>query len=455
MKRSRLFLCIAFLLLAVTGKESVYAVHADDSVATACRVFVVTIDSEIHAKSARTLEKALKEAESLGTDVFLMRLNTFGGALDAAEKMRTALLEAPFVTVSFIDHQAASAGALISIACDSIIMAPGSTIGSATVVGPTGDPMPEKYQSYMRSLMRSTAEETGRDPVMAEQMVEGEKVLNMTTREAIANGFAQGQASSTDEALVVMGHEHCEITEYKETALDKVIGFLLLPLVQALLLMGMIGGVYLELKTPGIGLPLAVALLCAVGYFAPLFLEGLARYWEVALIVVGVVLLAVEIFVTPGFGVLGISGLVAVAAGLVLVMVDNWIFEFKGPFPWYGLLSPVAVVSASGLISITGILVSIHYLFPTRLFNRIALRTDLTTETGFVGVPQWKDIKPGMHGVAFTDLRPAGKVTIDGRWIEARAAVGYISKGRPVTVVRVEGGVLFVEESDSISSSRR
>ncbi len=245
---------------------------------SACRVFMVVIDSEIHAKSARMLEKALKEAEARRADVFLMRLNTFGGALDAAEKMRTALMEAPFVTVSFIDHQAASAGALLSIACDHIVMAPGSTIGSATVVGPTGEPMPEKYQSYMRSLMRATAEETGRDPELAPQMVEGEKVLNLTTKEAVAIEFAQGQAADVEEALAVLGYEYCELDEYKETTLDKIIGFFLLPLVQALLFMGMIGGVSIELKTPGVGLPLGVAILCAIGYFSPLFLEGIARY---------------------------------------------------------------------------------------------------------------------------------------------------------------------------------
>ena len=94
------------------------------------------------------------------------------------------------------------------------------------------------------------------------------------------------------------------------------------------------------------------------------------------------------------------------------------------------------MVSAAGLISVTGILVSVHYLFPTRLFNRIALRTDLTAETGFVGVPEWKGILPVTRCTAFTDLRPAGKVLIDGRWIEARAAVGYITKNTPVTVVR-------------------
>ncbi len=151
MKRFFLLL-LSFLPILASGADT-------------CRVYVLTIDSEIHAKSARTLEKALEEAEEMRAGVFLMRLNTFGGALDAADRMRTALLEAPFTTVSFIDHQAASAGALISLACDVIYMSPGSTVGSATVVNQSGEPMPEKYQSYMRSLMRATAEETGRDPV--------------------------------------------------------------------------------------------------------------------------------------------------------------------------------------------------------------------------------------------------------------------------------------------------
>jgi len=431
---------------AVIPEAEVPPAAAPEAVSGTCCVFVVTIDSEIHAKSARMLEKALKEAETRKADVFLMRLNTFGGALDAAEKMRTALLEASFTTVAFIDHQAASAGALISLACDSIVMAPGSTIGSATVVNQTGEAMPEKYQSYMRSLMRATAEETGRDPALAEQMVSGETIVNLTTNEAVAIGLAQGQAAGIPEALALLGYESCQVDEYKETRLDKVIGFFLLPVVQALLLMGMIGGVFIELKTPGVGLPLAVAILCAIGYFSPLFLEGIARYWELIIIVAGLILLGIEIFVTPGFGVLGVTGLLTIAAGLVLVMVDNWIFEFKGPFPWYALLNPVAIVSVAGLTSLTGLLLSIHYLFPTRVFNRIALRTDLTTESGFVGVPELKEIEIGQEGVAFTDLRPSGKVTIGDRWVEARAAVGYITKNTKVKVVRIEGGALFVEE---------
>ncbi|HNW22365.1 MAG: nodulation protein NfeD [Bacteroidales bacterium] len=408
-------------------------------------VFVLNIDSEIHAKSARMLDKALQEAKEQNAMAFVMRLNTFGGALDAAEKMRTALLEAPFTTVSFIDHQAASAGALISIACDTIYMAPGSTIGSASVVNQTGEPMPEKYQSYMRSLMRATAEETGRDPRLAEQMVSGDTIVNLTTREAIEAGLSQGQAASVEEAVALLGYENHVIKEYEETWLDKVIGFFLLPLVQALMLMGMIGGIYFELQSPGIGFPLGVAVFCAIGYFSPLFLEGLVQYWEIIIIIAGLILLAVEIFVTPGFGVLGILGLVAIGAGLTLTMIDNRVFDFKGPFPWKDILVPVATVSVTGLLALSFILFSVHMLFPTRVFNRIALRTNLETEDGFVGVPTLHDIVIGQEGVTFTDLRPSGKVTIAGRWVEARAAIGYIPKGTPVKVVRIESGAIFVE----------
>jgi membrane-bound serine protease (ClpP class) len=428
------FLLLFMLLLPLVTKG-----------ADSCLVYVLSIDSEIHAKSARTLEKALEEAKKQNACVFLMRLNTFGGALDAAEEMRTALLEAPFTTVSFIDHQAASAGALISLACDTIYMAPGSTLGSASIVNQAGELMPEKYQSYMRSLMRATAEETGRDPALAEQMVSGDTIVNLTTREAKDVGYSQGQAASVEEAVALMGLENCVIREYQETWLDKIIGFFLLPLVQALMLMGIVGGIYFELQTPGVGFPLGVAVFCAIGYFSPLFLEGLVQYWEILLMIAGLILLAIEIFVTPGFGLLGILGIIAVAAGLILSMVDNRVFEYEGPFPWNGILVPIATVTVTGLVSIVLMLFSVHLLFPTRVFNRIALRTNLRKNDGFVGVPTLSDISIGQEGVVFTDLRPSGKVTIGGRWVEARAVVGYIPKDTPVKVVRIEGGVIFVE----------
>lgn len=416
------------------------------------RIYVLRLDGDIHAKAARTLEKAMERAQKRDARVFLLHLNTYGGALDAADNMRTALLEAPFTTVAYVDHQAASAGALICLACDSIYMANASSIGSATVVNQSGTPMPEKYQSFMRSLMRATAQAKGRDPQLAERMVSGDTIVNLTTAEAIAAGLCAGRADDVDGVAQAVAHSgNYIIEEHHETFLDRLIGFFLLPLVQGLLLMGIMGGIFLEFKTPGIGLPLVVAVVCAVGYFSPLFLEGLAQYWELVLVVVGVVLLILEIFITPGFGVLGILGGAAVFTGLVLSLVDNTIFHAPGPFNWGALTYPIAIVSVAGFLSVLGFILLVNRLFTTRLFNRIALRTNLEVKEGFVGVPMYEGLKVGDTGVTVTPLHPGGKVAVkpaaeaSERWVEACAAVGYIEAKTPVRVVRLENGTVWVE----------
>ncbi len=87
------------------------------------------------------------------------------------------------------------------------------------------------------------------------------------------------------------------------------------------------------MKTPGVGFPLGLAVVCAICYFSPLFLEGMVQYWEAIVLILGVILLFLEIFITPGFGVLGILGIITVGVGLTFSMIDNWVFEFEGPFP--------------------------------------------------------------------------------------------------------------------------
>lgn len=429
-------------------------------------VYILNLDGNINAKTERLLEKAMEQAQKKDASAFLLHLNTYGGDLNSADKMRTMLLETEMTTVAFVDHQAASAGALISLACDSIYMSAFSSIGSATVVNQKGEPMPEKYQSFMRSIMRATAQATGRDPQLAANMVTGDTIVNLTTAEAIAVGLCAGQKESVEQAAdAVISSDTCVIESYKETLLDKIIGFFLLPLVQGLLLMGIMGGIFLEFKTPGIGLPLVVAVLCAVGYFSPLFLEGLAQYWEIVLVVVGIILLLLEVFVTPGFGVLGIMGAIAVFVGLILAMVDNVVFHAPGPFNWNALVHPMAVVSTAAFLSVLGFILLLNRLFPTKLFNHIALRTNLEVKEGFVGVPLYNGIQIGDIGVAVTPLHPGGKVAIsikpqDGtaieegkspeqRWVEARAAVGYIEPKTPVRVVRLENGTVWVEANNS------
>ena len=253
-------------------------------------IYKIAIKQEIHQASKRKLMKGLEQAQELHADYIILQINTFGGALDAAEGMRTAILHQKIPVIAFIDNQAASAGALISIACDSIYMSLGATIGSATVVDGSGKVMPDKYQSFMRSTMRATAESHGkkrvvrygdtvevwkRDPAIAEAMVgkDSANVLNFTTEEAIAHGYCEGSAQSVEEVIEQMHISEYQLEEYIPTLLDRIIAFFLLPLIQGLLLMVIIGGIYFELQTPGVGFPLAAAITAALLYFAPLYLE--------------------------------------------------------------------------------------------------------------------------------------------------------------------------------------
>ena len=425
-------------------------------------IYKIAIKQEIHQASQRTLVKGLKRAQELNADYIILQINTYGGALDAADSMRTAIIHQKTPVIAFIDNQAASAGALISIACDSIYMSAGASIGSATVVDGSGKVLPDKYQSFMRSMMRATAESHGkkqvvrngdtievwhRDPAIAEAMVgkDSANVLNFTTEEAIAHDYCEGKAQNVEDVIALMGIKEYRFEEYKPSALDRIIGFFLLPVIQGLLIMLIIGGIYFELQTPGVGFPLVAAITATLLYFLPLYLEGIAEYWELLIVIAGLVLILVEIFVTPGFGFLGITGIVLFAAGLVMAMIDNSIFRFPGPFNWDLLIKPISIVTISGFTSIAGLLYLVNRIYPSRLFNTIALKTELDGSEGFVGVTISEPSLVGTTAMVFSDLKPAGKVMIDNKLYEASAEYGMISKGTNVRIVRIEGGRLYCE----------
>ena len=425
-------------------------------------IYKIAIKQEIHQASQRTLVKGLNKAQEINADYIILQINTYGGALDAADSMRTAILHQKIPVIAFIDNQAASAGALISIACDSIYMSLGATIGSATVVDGSGKVLSDKYQSFMRSMMRATAEAHGkksiiqngdtievwhRDPAIAEAMVgkDSSYVLNFTTEEAINQGYCEGRAQSVQEVIAQMGIGEYRYQEYKPTVMDRIIGLFLLPLIQGLLLMVIIGGIYFELQTPGVGFPLAAAITAALLYFLPLYLEGIAQYWELLIVLTGLILIFLEIFVTPGFGFLGISGIALFATGLVLAMIDNSVFRFPGPFNWALVIKPVSVVALSGFLSLSGLLWLVHKVYPMRLFNTIALRTELEGDKGFVGVTVTEPSLEGRTAIVFSDLKPAGKVLLDNKLYEASAEYGMITKGTEVRIVRMEGGRLYCE----------
>ena len=375
---------IIITIVALTMSAMLYAT---DSLAVFYRI---RLNQDVDPSSQRLVTLGLEKAAQAQADYVMLDLNTYGGAVNAADSIRAAILRCEIPVVAYINMQAASAGALISIACDSIYMKTGSSIGAATVVDQTGKVMPDKYQSFMRGMMRSTAQANGRDPHIAESMTDTADVLSMTPVEAMEVGYCEGICESEYEvAQKVVGDGTFIIKNMEDdmTWLDKVIQFLLNPLLQSIFMMMIIGGIFVEIRTPGIGLPLLTAIAGALLYFAPGYLGHLVSYWEILLFVVGLVLIAMEIFVIPGFGVCGVTGIIAVVVSLAFAMVDNIeLFHWDGSLNLEPLLMPLGIVIISASAAIFGSVWLVKKLYDTRSFDHIALRQEMKADEGFTGV---------------------------------------------------------------------
>lgn len=440
MKRSILILAAAVLSLVCYGSDSLKVFYR------------IRLDQDIDKAAQRLVVLGLDKANEAEADYVLLDLDTYGGAVDAADSIRAALLRYDRPVVAYVNMQAASAGALISIACDSIYMKTGSSIGAATVVDQSGNVMPDKYQSFMRGMMRSTAQATGRDPHIAESMVDTANVLSLTPEEAVKVGYCEGiYESEVEVATAVAGDNDFVIKNMEDdlTWIDRLIQFLLNPLLQSIFMMMIIGGIFVEIRTPGIGLPLVTAIVGALLYFAPAYVGHLAEHWEILMFVVGLVLIAIEIFVIPGFGVCGISGIVLVVVALALSMVDNVEFHrWDGTLDLQPIIMPLGIVILSATAAVFGSVWLVRRLYETRSFDHIALRQEMKSSEGFTGVVSGLEGLIGETVEVFTDLHPGGKVrTSDGRIVEATLKFGgFASKGEKLTVLGAEQGRLYCDK---------
>lgn len=450
MKNSKFIVFVFFLL-------SFSLLQASNSEKSG-NVLVFKIFEEIAPPVWYKIQKAFVAADKNNAELIVLHINTYGGMLETADSIRMLILNSDIPIYAFIDKNAASAGALISIACDSIYMAPGSSIGAATVVDQTGTAAPDKYQSYMRAMMRATAEAKHRDPLIAQAMVDPRfkvegltdsgMLLTMTPSEAIKYNYCEGELKNVNEVIQKSSIEDPQIIKVKLTWIDYIIGFLINPAVSGILIMLIIGGIYFELQSPGIGLPLVIAIIGAVLYFAPLYLEGLAANWEILIFIIGIALLIIEIFVTPGFGVLGISGIILIVAGLSLSLVENIGFEFpKNTLLLWG--KSFAFVLFFALMSFFFAIWLAKKVFGSnRLFKGLALDAVQNSDEGYtVATTSYQSMK-GKDGFAFTDLRPSGKVKIDEEIYDAQSEIGIIFKNEKVKVTKYQTGQLMVIKTE-------
>lgn len=459
---------IFFILVAIFFQTLLFANESDTLL-----IYKFNIKEQIAPSVWRQTKIVYENAEKMGADLILIHMNTYGGTVVDADSIRTKIINSNIPVWVFIDNNAASAGALISIACDSIYMRPGANIGAATVVNQTGEKAPDKYQSYFRSTMRATAQSHGadtiytatdtiikwfRDPIIAEAMVDEDvyikgiidtgKILTFTAVEAIENGFCEGMADNVDELLKKANIKHYIIKEFIPSRIDKMIGFLTNPIVSGILIMAIMGGIYFEMQSPGIGFPLGIAVLAAIAYFAPLYLEGLAENWEIIVFIVGLILIALEIFVIPGFGVAGALGITFSIVGLSLSLINNVNFNFEN------------VEGNDIIIALLTVMLSLFIGFILSLwlskkmfsashgpFQKLALTSTQQKSEGFVCVDLHQLEMIGKTGISQTVLRPSGRIVIDGEIWDAKSEDGFIDKGEAIVVVKQETGQLYVERN--------
>lgn len=420
-------------------------------------IFSFKIDDDIDPAMNRRVKLALEKAKEESADLILIEMDTYGGAVNDADDIRTMLLESEIPIQVFINKDAASAGALISIACDKIFMAPGSSIGAATVVnGTDGAAAPDKYQSYMRSMMRSTAEAKGRDPKIAEAMVDenievegvSEKgsVVTFSVSEAIKYGFCDGEYASINELIQDQDFSSALIINYENDLVEQVIAFFLNPAVSGFLILIIIGGIYFELQTPGIGFPILASIVAVILYFTPYYLNGLADNWEIIVFVLGIILLALELFVIPGFGIFGILGIICILSGLVLGMLPNQNFNFD--------FVPAADLFIALLTVILASIASVGFVFwltpkvnEWKAFSHISLANTQQRKEGFTS-SFYSDTLLGKSGRVHSRLRPSGRVEIDGEIYDAFSRGDFIDKDEKIIVISTEGTSLKVKKTE-------
>ena len=419
------------------------------------RILFGEIKSNIDPRTNRYSKLLIEEANNDNYDLVIIEMDTYGGAVNDADDIRTRILDFNKPIYVWINKDAASAGALISIACDSIYMSSGASIGAATVVSGDGTQAPDKYQSYMRSIMRSTAEAKGRDPKIAEAMVDQDikvdsisqegKVITFSTKEAIEFGFCDAELNSIDEIMTRQNINNYEIVKFDIGSTENIISFFLNPIISSILILLIIGGLYFELQTPGVGFPIIASIAALVLYLIPYYLNGIAENWEIVLFFIGVVFIALEVFVIPGFGFFGIIGLFTSIGALILIMLNNDMFDFT-----FVVSKDIVNASLSVLISVFafGILILFGGIRFTdsHAFKKISLAETQNSDLGYVS-KKYSDNLIGKNGKAFTVLRPSGKILINDEIYDATSSGEFIEKNTKVKVISNEGSNLKVKKS--------
>ena len=415
-------------------------------------VYVAPIEGIIDLGLAPYVQRVLSEATDAGAAAVILEINTFGGRVDAAVVIRDALLNARVRTVAFVNKRAISAGALISLAAEKIVMADGGTIGAATPVqmgqpGAPAQPVEEKTVSYVRKEFRATAETRKRPPLIAEAMVDADveipglirkgKLLTLTTEEALKYKVADFRAGTLESVLEQLGLTGSQVRRLSPNWAEDLVRFLTNPVVSSLLMtIGMLG-IILEIRTPGFGVPGALGITSLGLFFWGHWLVQLAGWEEILLVGSGLALLILEVFVIPGFGLAGVFGIGALLAGLSLSLVG-------GGATWEFVVTAVGRVIISIVLALAASLAMLRFLPHLPFGRRLILETGLPAGKGYASAPAGDSNWLGKIGTAFSPLRPAGIAEIESERVDVVSDGEFIDAGARIVVSRVDGNRIVV-----------
>ncbi len=473
-------------------------------------VYVINIRNEIGNGLRVYIDNGIKRASEAEADTIIFDVNTPGGAVPAAQDIIDAIQRTEIPTIAYVNTDAISAGAMISLSCDQIVMRHGGAIGDSAPVSIQGEELGEKMVSYIRGKIRATAERSGRNPDIAAAMVDkrlylvrlmdgeiitlreeeyierkdfGEEMsiiaaggpegelLTLTTEEALEYNLADGEADTVEDLLgmyqivevdgerkvlttegiaqkqMEFGYDNVKVIKSlkgapQETVLitlaDRFVFFVTSPLISGTLLALGSLGLFVEIRTPGFGIPGIAGLICLGLFFWGHRLLNISADYAALAFILGVALLLIELFVIPGFGVAGIAG--------IILMVGSVFFVFRNAYKF-----ETAVFGLSfAIILAFALAIALSYVLPkTRTWNHLVLSTVMDSDVGFHSAPR-EDFQGyvGKTGIALTPLRPAGTVRVDDKRLDVVTAGDFIVRDTPVKIINVEGSKIFVEAID-------
>lgn len=414
------------------------------------KVYYANIEGDIDLGLAPYIRRVVKEAETNFASAIIFRINTFGGRVDAATQIKDAILNSKIRTIAFVDKRAISAGALITLSCEKIVMVPGASMGASTVVDQTGQKQSEKYQSYMRSEMRATAEKNGRRTDIAQGMVDetiiipdikddSTKLVTLTAEEALKYQMADTVLASIDQVKEFFNLQNADVITLDSNWAEDFVRFVNNPIISSLLIMLGLIGLYTEIKTPGWGLAGTVGIVSLAIFFGAGYILELASIIEILLFIIGVILIVLEIFVIPGFGIFGILGIIFMVGGLFLGLISDFHL-----IDWNIISLAIIQLGLTFLFTAIVVFFLLKFLPKTEIWNKLILNAQVASKSGYGAKAAFEHLV-GIQGVAFTDLRPSGTALINGNRVDVVTEGDFIKNGTEIIVKSVEGSKVVVD----------